>query len=260
MGGSLAGKAALVTGGGRGIGRAIALALAREGADVAVFSRSAPQIEEVACEIRGYGRTAAAVAVDVANSPELERAIHATVEKLGKVDILVNNASGSVFGAIDEVDPDVWWNQLEVNVKGAYTCSRALVPSMIKRSWGRVINVASRHGKIGAPQRTAYCAAKHALIGFTRALALEVATTAVTVNAVCPGMVETTLMDSAIEERGKVWGVSPEEAREQFIKNLPQKKLISLEEFVPAVMFLVSEGASRITGEALNISGGSVMH
>jgi len=261
MAGTLEGKRALITGAGRGIGKAVALAFAREGAEVAVIARTAPEIEAVAAEIRAGGGRAIAVPADVSREADVAAVVRAAQDHLGGVDVLVNNAGGNLLGAIDKMSPEDWWNQIEVNLRATYLLCRAFVPGMVERRWGRVVNVASRLAKIGAPMATSYCSAKHALIGFTRALALEVIESGVTVNAVCPGHVETKLMTEVFEQRAKFWGIAPEAARERMIQtNIPLKKLITTDEIVPAVLFLTSPGGARITGEAMNISGGSVMH
>jgi 3-hydroxybutyrate dehydrogenase len=251
----------LVTGAGRGIGRAVALAFAREGAAVALVARTAEQIESVAREIREHGGRALAIAGDVSDASVVDRAVAAAESEFGGVDILVNNAGGNQLGAIGVMAPEDWWKQIEVNLKGAYMFSRALVPRMVERRWGRVITVSSRFGKIGAPMTTSYSAAKHALIGLTRALALEVAESGVTVNAICPGQVQTSLMAEVFAQRAKLWGVTEQEARERMIlASNPQRRLIEVDELVPTFLFLASEGAARITGESVNVSSGAVMH
>lgn len=254
-------KVAVVTGAGRGIGRAIALALAEQGATVVLVARTLAQLDAVAEQIRSLGGTASSSVADLADSARAEEVAQAVLAAHGKVDILVNNAGGNLLGAIDKLPPVDWWSQVELNLRAPYLLCRAFVPGMVERRWGRVVNISSRLGKIGAPMATSYSSAKHALIGFTRSLALEVADSGVTVNAICPGHVDTELMSGVFEQRARIWGIPPEAARERMIQaNIPQKRLVSSEEVVPAAMFLVSEGAARITGEAMNVSGGSVMH
>jgi NAD(P)-dependent dehydrogenase (short-subunit alcohol dehydrogenase family) len=235
--------------------------LAAEGARVALVSRTKSEVEAVATGIRSGGGSAEAFVADVSSTTELE-AMHAAVfERFGQVDILVNNAGANILGAIAQMDPLVWWNQVETCLRAAFLSSRAFVPGMVTRKWGRVINVSSRFGKVGAPLGTSYCTAKHGLIGFTRALALEVAESGVTANAICPGQVETRLMSEIIAQRARVWGVSEEDARKRLVESSnPQKRMLSVEDVTPAVMFLCSDHASRVTGEAMNVSGGSVMH
>jgi 3-hydroxybutyrate dehydrogenase len=250
-----------VTGAGRGIGRAVGIAFANAGAHVAFVARTKAEVEEAAAEAAATGQRAIAIVADVSDAQGIRSIVDRTREELGEVDILVNNAGGNLLGAIDQMPPEEWWHQVEVTLKSAYLLSREVSPGMVRRRWGRIVNVSSRLGKIGAPMATSYCSAKHALIGFTRALAVELAESGVTVNAVCPGHVETKMMSEVFEQRGKFWGISPEAARERMIiTNIPQRRLITPDELVHAFLFLVSEGASRITGESMNVSGGAVMH
>jgi NAD(P)-dependent dehydrogenase (short-subunit alcohol dehydrogenase family) len=258
----LRGKTALITGGSRGIGRAIALAFAREEADaIAILARQTADLEAMTTEIKASGcAPPLTIVADVGDDAQLEQAIQRVTRELGHIDVLVNNAGGNVLGAIESMNPEVWWKQMEVNVKAPYLLARAFVPQMVARKWGRVINMSSRFGKIGAPLGTSYCSAKHAIIGFTRALALEVAASGVTVNAICPGQVDTDLINDIFVQRAKFWGVTVEEARQRIIDTIPQKRLITPEEIVPTALFLISDGAARTTGEAINVSSGSVMH
>jgi NAD(P)-dependent dehydrogenase (short-subunit alcohol dehydrogenase family) len=257
----LANRTALITGAGKGIGRAVALAYAREGAAIVLVARTASDLENVAQEIRGAGGRALAVPADVSNEAQLANVVEQAKKTFQHVDVLVNNAGGNELGAIDKMDPERWWNQIEVHLKATYLLSRAFVPMMVERKWGRVINVSSRLGKIGRPLSTSYCSAKHAMIGFTRALALEVAESNVTVNAICPGVVDTPLMDGIFRQTSKAWGITPEAARTRIIEQqIPQKRLISVDELVPSFLFFASEDSARITGEAMNVSSGSVMH
>lgn len=254
-------RIAVVTGAGRGIGRAIALSLAQEGASVVVVARTRLQLDSVVAEIRSAGGNACSLVADLSDAAQVDSVARDALAQHGRVDILVNNAGGNLIGPIEKLPPADWWTQLELNVRAPYLLCRAFVPGMAERRWGRVVNISSRLGKIGAPMATSYSSAKHALIGFTRSLALEVAESGVTVNAICPGHVETDLMSGVFEQRARIWGISTEAARERMIQtNIPQRRLVLAEEVAPAVMFLVSDGASRITGEAMNVSGGSVMH
>ena len=260
MSATLVGRTAVITGAGRGIGRAIALGLAREGARVALIARTRSELESAAEEVRKAGGQAMVVTGDVSRSEDVEACFAAVGRELGAVDILVN-AAGTfqlmAFATSNEAD---WWRQIEVNLRSAYLCSRAVVPGMVQRSWGRIINIASLAAKIGFPQNTAYCASKHGLLGLTRALALELATTGVTVNAVCPGFVQTQLLEGVIAQRATMSGMSAEQVTRGMVERSPQRVLLEPGEIVPAVLFLVSEGAIRTTGEALNVSSGVVMH
>ena len=253
-------RTALVTGAGKGIGRAIALALAESGAKVVAISRTLADVDRVVEEIRQRGGTALALAADVAQAADVASAVAAATAELGPIDILVNNAGHNSLGRLDEQDATEWWDQVAVSLGGTYNFSRAVIPSMVARRWGRVINVASISGKQGVKFCTAYCSAKHAVIGFTRALALEVAEDGVTVNAICPGFVETELTDRTSQQRSELFGQPLAAIRQGAVDRNPQRSIMSPDEVVPAVLFFASEASARTTGEAMNISGGSVMH
>jgi 3-hydroxybutyrate dehydrogenase len=256
---SLRDKVALVTGGGRGIGRAIALALAEAGADVAVAARSEAQLRQVAGEIMARGRRGLAVTCDVAEKDQIHRAVEAVRARLGPVDILVNNAGITVGSKTIDMDDDLWDYILRVNVTGAYLCSKAVLPAMLERGWGRIINIGSTYSRVGRKYTAAYCASKHALLGFTRALALEMAEHHITVNAICPGWVETDMAEAAIENIVAKTGRSPEEARAALEQVSPQKRLIQPEEVARVAVMLAGEGAAGITGQAIHVDGGTFM-
>lgn len=256
----LAGKTALVTGAGRGIGRAIALGLAREGAAVVVVSRTRTQIDQVVKEITSMGGRAVSAVADVAEARDVEASILEAKKAFGAVDILVNNAGDNKLGPIDGLDPGEWWRQIEVNLRGPYLYCRTLAPEMAKRKWGRIINMSSVMGKRGGKYCTAYCSAKHGIIGFTRALAIDFAESGVTVNAICPGFVETELTASTFQQRSELFNKPIDVIKKHVMENIPQKVVITPEEIVPAVLFFASEGSLRTTGEALNVSAGQVMH
>jgi len=187
----LEGRVALVTGGGRGIGRATALALAREGAAVAVTARSVDQIEETARLVREAGGRAAAIAADIRQADEVERMAQTAARELGPIDILVNNAGVARFAPVLEAKPQDWQMMFEVNLLGAMLCTRAALPSMVERRRGWIINIASSAGIKGYVNQGGYCASKHALLGFTKVLALETRTQGIRVHAICPGGVDT---------------------------------------------------------------------
>ena len=256
----LAGKTALVTGAGRGIGRAICTALAREGAAIVAVARTGDQIDGVADEIRGAGGRALAVVADVTRDDEILASVETATRELGGVDILVNNAGDNILGRIDQQDPEIWWNQIIVGVRGPYQYCRAVIPGMRAKNWGRIINISSVNGKKGAELCTAYCTAKHGIIGFTRALALELAKTNITVNAVCPGYVRTALTDRTMGQRQKMFNLTPEAMEQNALRQIPQGVVMEPDEIAPSVVFLASPGAQRITGEAMNVSAGLVMH
>jgi NAD(P)-dependent dehydrogenase (short-subunit alcohol dehydrogenase family) len=256
----LEGRVALVTGAGKGIGRSIALGLAAEGARVAVVARTRGDVERVVQDIERAGGAGLALTADVADPGQVAASVAAVRERWGAVDILVNNAGHNTLGRIAELPVDDWWRQVEVSLRGSYLYCREVIPAMVERRWGRVINMSSVAGKVGLMFCTGYCSAKHAVIGLTRALALEVADKGVTVNAVCPGFVLTDLTDSTSAQRSKLTGLSVEEVKKRSIDTMPQKTAMGPDDLVPAVLFLASEGAARITGESLNVSSGRVMH
>jgi len=250
------GRVVLVTGGGRGIGRSTALAFAQRGASVIVSARTRSEVDDVAGEIRATGGRALAVTADVVDDQAVNASIaHATAE-LGPVEILVNNAGGNALGRIEEMPAELWWQQIEVNIRGTYNYCRAVLPEMVAKKWGRIINVSSINGKQGAMFCTAYCSAKHAVIGLTRALALDVAKSGITVNAVCPGYVKTRLTEDTFAQRVKLFGMPAEELEKMALRQTPQGVTIEPEQVAEAVVFLASDGAKRMTGQAINVDGG----
>ncbi len=258
----LYGKSAFVTGGGRGIGRAVALAFAREGARVFVGARTTAEVERVAAEIRaehGDGRAAHA-ACDVADSSSVNDAFVRAYEFFGAgPDILVNNAGVAESAKLWETTDEFWQRHLSINLSGTFYCTRAALPAMVARGWGRVINIASVAGKTGAPYIAAYAASKHGVLGLTRSAALEVATRGVTVNAVCPGYVETDMTARAVENIKARTGRSAEEALEVLKRMSPQQRLVTPEEVAALCLLLASEEGRGINGQAINVDGGSVL-
>jgi 3-hydroxybutyrate dehydrogenase len=254
------GRVAVVTGGGRGIGRAIALELAREGANVGLLARSQAELDGVAAELAALGQKAAVATADLVRPEQTSKAFAALAEALGPADLLVNAAGAARPGAFVKQDETEWWQLVETNLKSAYLCTRAVVPGMVQRRYGRIVFLGSVFSKLGFPQNTAYCAAKHGLIGLTRSLALELVETGVTVNAVCPGFVKTRLLEEVISMRAAEAGLSEAQIAKGIADRSPHKALLTPEEIVPAVMFLLSDGAARTTGEALNVSSGLAMH
>lgn len=253
----LNGKTALVTGGGRGIGRAIALAFASEGARVAVAARSVEQVNEVAAEI---GKESIALVCDVSQSESVARMFAEMRERFGEADILVNNAGIAESATIVNTSDEFWQRHLGINLSGTFYCTRAALPSMLKKGWGRVINIASIAGKTGAPYIAAYSASKHGVLGLTRSVALEVATTGVTVNAICPGYVETDMVSRGVDRITSVTGRSAEEALESLRKMNPQNRFVTTDEVVAVVLLLASHEGRGINGQGINIDGGSVLY
>jgi NAD(P)-dependent dehydrogenase (short-subunit alcohol dehydrogenase family) len=255
---SLLGRVALVTGGGRGIGRSVALALAEEGARVAVAARSADEIARVAEEVAAAGTECVAVTLDVTSPEDVRRAVEEVRGKLGDIDILVNNAGIARSALIWKTSDELWRSTLDTNLSGTFYCMREVLQGMVARRWGRVINIASVAGKVGAPYVGAYVASKHAVIGLTRSAALEVATYGVTVNAICPGYVDTPMTDGALENIQAKTGLSLDEARKKLESMSPQNRLMTCDEIAFLTVALTREQARGINGQAINVDGGGV--
>lgn len=231
-------RVGLVTGGGRGIGREIALALAREGCAVAVAARTMREIEEAAAAVRLAGPATLAVPLDVTDPAAVDRAVARVADTLGPVDVLVNNAGIAGSAPLLKTEPDLWERHMKVNVTGPYLMTRAVLGGMLERGWGRVINIASLAGLYGAPYVTAYTASKHALVGFTRALAMEVSGTGVTANAICPGYVATDLVWNAARNIEKKTGKTFDEAVEGMARINPGGRLLEPAEVAAVVVKL----------------------
>ncbi len=253
---SLEGRGVVVTGGGRGIGRAVARRLAENGAAVVVTARSTDQIESVAEELRADGLQAHAVRCDVADEASVEAMAAAAIERLGTVDILVNNAGIATSNPVKRLQLDDWNQIMAINATGTFLCTRAFLPGMLDRSWGRIINVASVAGLRGGRYIAAYVASKHAQIGFTRALAAEVASAGITANAICPGYVDTPMTDFSVANIVDKTGVSPEEARARILSLSPQKRLIRPEEIAHVALMLCGDDGEGINGDAIVLDGG----
>jgi NAD(P)-dependent dehydrogenase (short-subunit alcohol dehydrogenase family) len=255
----LHGRRAIVTGAGRGIGRAVALALAAAGADVAVSARSTAEIEGVAAQLRAFGRHALAIACDVTDPAQVARMAEAAVAGLGGVDILVNNAGAAASHKFIDHPDELWHQMLAINLTSVYYVSKAIVPHMVAQRAGRVITVASIASKSGARYIAAYTAAKHGVLGLTRALAAELVSYNITVNAICPGYVDTPMTDGTVANIVRRTGMSAEQARATLEKTSPQNRLIDPEEVAALAVYLAQDSARGITGQAINIDGGAVM-
>ncbi len=254
-----AGKAAVVTGGGRGIGRAAALELAGRGADVAVAARSTAEIESVAGEIRKLGRRALAVPCDVTDPKSVEDLAKAAIATLGKVDILVNNAGIATSAAIKHQSLEEWNKVLAVNATGPFLCAQAVLTPMAERGFGRIVNVASITSRMGAPYIAAYTASKHALLGFTRVAAAEYAKKGVTVNAVCPGYVDTDMTAGSVQRVVGKTGLSDDKALSAILETANQTRLIKPEEVAFLIANLCAPLSGGINGQAIVIDGGGLL-
>lgn len=259
MTGKLAGKVALITGGGRGIGRAIAVTFAHEGAHVAVAARTKAEVDRVAEEIQSDGGEALALTCDVTKREEVDRMVSNTLARFGRIDVLVNNAGTAKSAPLVKCTDELWNQIIGVNLTSTFLCTRAVIPGMIERGWGRVINIASTAAKVGGAYISAYSAAKHGVLGFTRSVAYEVATKGVTVNAICPGYVDTDLTRETIINIIKKTGRDEAFALEFLASTSPQKRLIVPDEVANIAVFLASDASFGINGQSVNICGGVVM-
>jgi 3-hydroxybutyrate dehydrogenase len=249
MAAPLQGRHALVTGGSRGIGRAVAAALTAAGATVTVVGRDRGALDEVVAS----GEAHSIMVADVTD-PDWARA----VESGSPFDVLVANAGAADSAAFLKSDDDLFRRMLDVNLMGVVHGVRAVLPGMLERRFGRIVAVASTAGLKGYPYVSAYAAAKHAVVGLVRALALEVAMTGVTVNAVCPGFTDTALVADSLDRIASSTGRSRGEALAELVKHNPQKRLVAPREVADAVLWLCGDGASSITGQAIAVAGGEV--
>lgn len=250
---ALADKHAVITGGGSGIGASCAQALARAGARITLMGRDLARLEAQRDAMRAHGDVAC-VSVDVTNEAAVEEAF----SRVGAVDILVNNAGHAQAAPFTHTDAALWQRMLDVNLTGVFLCTRAVLPSMLERGYGRIVNVASTAGQVGYAYVAAYCAAKHGVIGLTRALALEVATKGVTVNAVCPGYTETELLRASLDQIMSKTSRSEQDARDALVRHNPQRRFVQPEEVANAVLWLCAPGSDAMNGQSISVSGGEV--
>lgn len=269
----LDGRTAVITGGGRGIGAAIARTLAWAGAAVLVAARNTAEVEEVAAAIREGRRGASvprgagadgggqayAARCDVTDPASVAHLARTAAERLGPVDILINNAGASSSAPLHHLTLEEWNRLFAVNATGTFLCTQAFVPGMVERGWGRVINVASVTGLAGASYIAAYAASKHAVLGFTRSVAAELAATGVTINALCPGYVDTPMTDASIARIVQKTGRPADAARAAILATSPQHRLIEPEEVAQMALSLCHDQARGINGQAIVIDGGGLL-
>jgi NAD(P)-dependent dehydrogenase (short-subunit alcohol dehydrogenase family) len=262
----LKGKVAIVTGAGSGLGKATALVFAREGARVVVTDISQRRAEEVVAEINGKSRRKKAIALwaDVAKKDAVEAMVAEARKQLGPINVLVNNAGIGQIKDFLDISPEEWQRMLDIHMKGTFLCSQAVIADMITANWGRIINTASVAGMEGGPQNAHYAAAKAAIIGFTRSLALEFARSGITVNAVAPGLIENILQ--AVQGRaegstvaGNISSTKAEQVMQYFLRRIPMRKLGKPEDIAYAHLYLASDDAAYVTGQVLSPNGGYVM-
>lgn len=247
---------AVVTGGGQGIGAAIARLLVGQGANVTVLGRKLEAVQALAAE---QPERMHAVSADVTDADQVQAAFASARQRFGPIAILINNAGQASSAAFLKTDLALWNQMLAVNLTGTMLCTQAAVPDMLQAKWGRVVNVASTAGLAGYAYVAAYCAAKHGVVGLTRALALEFAKKGMTVNAVCPGYTETDIVRNSIANVMAKTGRTEEQARAEFTAGNPQGRLVQVDEVADAVAWLCGPAASAITGQSIAVCGGEIM-
>jgi len=255
----LAGRHALITGAGRGIGACIARTLAGHGAKLTLVGRTAASLDSVAKELEATGAEVHRVTADVSRRDSLDAAFDSARTRFGTVNILVNNAGQASSSPITKRDDQHWNNMLAVNLSGTYFGMQAALPEMLKNNFGRIVNIASTAGMTGYAYVAAYCAAKHGVVGLTRAVAREVAMRNITVNAVCPGYTDTDIVREAATKISKVTGRTQEEAVQVMAKTNPQGRLVKSEEVANAVAWLCVPGSESVTGQSIIVAGGELM-
>jgi ketoreductase len=255
----LAGKIAIVTGGGTGIGRAIAASLAEHGARVTVASRNPTHLDAAVNELHARGISVGSVGLDVRSKEGTRQAVSKVAREHGAIHILVNNAGISGLSKIDDADDSRWYDIVDTNLNGTYLVTKEALRHMPDHQGGRIINISSVLGKFGVPGYSAYCTTKHGLIGFTRALALEVVQRGITVNAICPGWVETEMATQGMRETAALQGITPEQFKAQALASVPIQRFLQTEEVAELVCYVASELARGMTGQAINICGGQTM-
>jgi len=260
VGQQLAGRVAIVTGAGQGIGRGIALSLAKAGADVVINDISLSTAEDTVNEVSALGRRYLVVQADVSDADQVKRMLERVVEELGDIHILVNNAGIAIPAHITELSEDNWDRTMTVNLKSMFLCSKAVAPIMMAQRYGKIVNLSSKSGKKGGLWLTAYCTSKFGVIGFTQSLAFDLAPYGINVNAICPGTVFTPLWDNVLKEAyAKKLDMDADQVRDYYTSKIPLGREVTMDEIGNVVVFLCSDESSYMTGQAINITGGQEM-
>ncbi|MBT2383934.1 3-oxoacyl-ACP reductase FabG [Streptomyces sp. ISL-11] len=249
---------ALVTGATSGIGKEIAHRLAARGARVHICARGKDELEATVAELRGAGHEAEGATCDVSRPEQIREYVRTAVDRFGPVDVLVNNAGRSGGGATAEIPDELWFDVINTNLNSVFLMTKEVLTTggMLARGSGRVINIASTGGKQGVVHAAPYSASKHGVVGFTKALGLELARTGITVNAVCPGFVETPMAERVREHYAGIWGVSEREAHDRITTRVPMGRYVEPREVAAMVEYLVGDDAAAVTAQALNVCGG----
>jgi 3-hydroxybutyrate dehydrogenase len=257
----LKGKSAVVTGSTSGIGLGIARALAAQGTNVMLNGfGDAKEIETLRAELAAaHGVKVAYSAADMSKPPQIQAMIAEAEQASGTVDILINNAGIQHVAAVDEFPLEKWDQIIAINLSSVFHATRAALPGMKRRGWGRIVNIASAHGLVASPYKSAYIAAKHGVVGFTKTVALEVAKQGITCNAICPGYVLTPLVEKQIDDQGRTHAIPRAEVIDKvMLERQPSKAFVKIEEVAALAVFLCSDGAASITGTPVSIDGGWV--
>ena len=252
----LQGQVALITGASKGIGLAIARSLSAAGARVALVARGAEALGEAEGTLRAQGASVVGLRADVSDAAAVDDVVARTLAEYGTIDVLVNNAATNYVASLVMSEEERWRALYDVNVFGTFFCTKAVLRHMIRAKSGRIINIASVAGKVGASHNSAYASSKAAVIGFTKSVAREVASLGITVNAVCPWHVDTPLLRESMGRRGRMFGKDADEYIAQIVEDSPQKRLVTAQEVASAVLFLASPAAAAVTGQAVDVSGG----
>ncbi len=254
---SLENKVAIVTGAGQGIGKGIALTLAKRGSKgICVADINFNLASRTATEIEELGYQSFPLKVDVTKAGDVDKMVKDALEKFGRIDILINNAGVLNTSPVLDLEEKEWNEVIEINLKGVFLCSKAVARVMVKQKWGRIINISSLAAQFGAPGQAAYCASKAGVVGFTRALAIELAKYSITVNAICPGNTDTEMLREVFKARAVKLGIGFNELIQGILSKTPMNRFAQSEDIAGLVTYLASSDGGYITGQAINICGG----